>query len=423
MSNTSTQHSPLVKGKGQQQSCFFNGLHGFAPPVFVIGMCLAVPAQAQLNSQVLHPVVGLTGSYDSNVLGLNGPEAALATSGTRTLSDTAWTAYAGVDYRQLFGRQLVTANVATSRTAFDRLSRLDYRGENSNADWAWRLGNNWNGNAGFTRAVTLAPFTDFHGLESNTITTARRYVSAAWRIHPDWQLHTEAARYAIDYSLLLQSQYDRTENQGVLGIDYTTRAGNTLGLQWRLLDGRLPHQLLGPDALANDYRQNQLELKSDWQVSGKSHINFVGSLVSRTHDVYPERDFRGYNGRLTLAVAVSRTTLITVAGWRETGIFDELSTAYSTNRGAQIGARWSATSKIMVEGSVKREYRDFTRSLRFTALPDYRDVLHTSQLALKYLPLARLNIELLVFGSGKGNSSGVGEYARHGASLSSRYQF
>lgn len=385
-------------------------------------MCLATSAQAQLNSDILRPVIGFSGSYDSNVLGLNGPEAALATTGMRTLSDAAWTAYAGVDYRQIFGRQLLTANVAASRTVYNRLSRLDYRGQNSNADWAWQLGNNWNGNAGFARAVTLAPFTDFHGFESNTNSTFRRYVSAAWRFHPDWRLHTEAARYAIGYKLLSQTQYDRAENQGVLGIDYMTRAGNTLGLQWRLLNGHLPHHLPGTE-LANDYRQNQLELKSDWQVSGQSHVNFSGSLVSRTHDAYPERDFLGYNGRLTLAVAVTGTTLVTVAGWRETGIFDEVSAAYSTNRGAQIGARWSATSKITVEGSVKRENRDFTRPLPLATGPDYRDVLRTSQLALRYLPLARLNIELLLFRSSKGDSSGVGQYARHGASLSSRYRF
>ncbi len=423
MANISAQRRPLSDGEGQQQAGFVQGLLGVTSPLFLIGLCLSTPAQAQLNSDVLRPSIGLTASVDSNVLGLSSPEAALAATGTRSLSDSAWTAFAGVDYRQLFGRQLITANVANSRTKFNRLSRLDYRGENANADWAWQLGNNWNGNAGYFRTVTLAPFTDFHVLDSNTNTMSRRYLSAAWRIHPDWQLHGEATRYAVDYSLPVQRQYDRSENQGGVGLDYTTRSGNSVGVQWRLLIGHLPHQLLGVDRLANDYRQQQIELKSDWQVSGKSHLKFAGSLVERRHEVYPERNFRGYNGRMTLTVAATGSTLITVATWRETGIFDELSTVYSTNRGSQLGARWNATSKITVEGTLRRESRDFTRSVQFSTAPDYRDVLRTSQLSVKYVPLARLNFELLVFDSGKGNSSGLGEYARHGASLSSRYQF
>lgn len=423
MLNHSTQHLLLAKVNAKQNSSFYGCLHKSATSMFVVGICIATPAQAQLNSEVLRPFLGLYGNYDSNVLGLNSPEAALASNGSRALSDTSWTAYAGVDYRQLFGRQTVTANVSRSRTAFDRLSQLDYRGENFSSDLAWQLGNYWNGNAGFTRAVALAPFTDFHGLESNTIASARRHASAAWRFHPAWQVHAEVSRYAIDYSVLLQSQYDRTENQGVLGVDYTSRAGSTFGVRWRSLDGRFPNQILGTSGLANDYRQHQLELKSDWQFSGKSRVNFLGSVVSRLHNVLPERDFRGYNGRMTLTTAVGGATSLTAAAWRETGIFDDVSTAYSTNRGAQLGARWSATSKFTVEGSAKREYRDFTRSLRFSTLPDYRDVLHTNQLTLKYLPLDRLNMEFILFSSGKANNSGIGGYARHGASFSSRYMF
>jgi len=385
-------------------------------------MCIGSSAQAQV-SQVVRPFIGFTQSYDSNVLGLSSPEAALSTTGIRMMSDSSRTGYAGVDVEKPIGRQRVSANLMVSRTGFTRLSQLDYRGENFVADWNWRVGNDWSGKAGFVRTKSLAPFTDFHGLESNTNTTARRHVSAAWQFHPSWRLRAEAAHHEVDYSLASQSVYDRTERQSVFGIDYVTRAGNAAGLQWRRVDGHLPRQLIGPQAQPNDYLQDQLEFKANWQATGKTHVDFLGGMVRRQHAVYSERDFRGYNGRATLGMKVGSNTEITLAAWRETGIFDELSTAYSINRAVNIGVRWPVTNKTTLEGSSRREFRDFTRSLQFTSLPDYRDVLQMNQLSLNYLPRPNFSVQLILFSSSKDNSSGIGEYVRRGASLNSRYQF
>ncbi len=290
-------------------------------------------------------------------------------------------------------------------------------------DWAWHLGNYWEGTAGYTRTVTLAPFTDFHGLESNTNTTQRRYVSFAWKIHPSWRLKGEVTRFGIDYSLLAQSQYDRFENQGVFAVDYATGAGNVIGLQWKVAEGHLPNQLLGPDALPNDYRQQQVALKGNWQLTGKTRVDFTGGLVSRAHAVYAERNFRGYNGRTTVAMALSGMTLLTLSAWRETGIFDDLSTAYSTNRGVNLGARWLPTAAISVEGSVKREYRDFTRSLQYTMLPNYRDILSTNQVLLNYRKSRHFSLQLVLFDSRKNNSGRIGEYDRRGATMNARYEY
>lgn len=382
-------------------------------PAFATGLLLAAPVQAQLNSKVLRPYVALASTYDSNVLGLDGD----------AVADTARTATAGVDYVQLLGRQLLTASLASSRTSFNRLTQLDYHGENLAADWAWQVGNHWSGKAGATRSISLAPYTDFHGAESNTNTVDRRYVTANWQFHPDWQLRVELSRYGIGYSLASQAQYDRTERQALIGIDYKTRAGNVLGVQAKSIDGHLPNQLLGPDLRENDYRQNQIDLKATWQLTGITRLDAVGGMVARTHAVGGERDFRGSNGRATFTVAVTRVTSLTVAAWRETGIFDDVSTAYSTNRGASAAVRWLASSKVTVDASSRRESRDFTRSIEFATRPAYRDVLRISQFGLTYVPIARVNLQFAIFNTSKTNGGASGEYARHGASFNSRYEF
>jgi hypothetical protein len=382
-------------------------------PALATGMLLASAVHAQLNSQVLRPYVGVASTYDSNVLGLDSAE----------VSDTARTATAGVDYVQMLGRQLLTASLAGSRTRFNRLTELDYHGENLAADWAWQVGNHWHGKAGATRSISLAPYTDFHNAESNTNKVDRRYVTANWQYHPDWQLRAELSRYGVAYSLASQAQFDRTERLALIGIDYKTRAGNVLGVQAKTTDGHLPNQLPGPDSRANAYRQNQVDLKATWHLTGITRLDAVIGMVARTHAVAAGRDFHGPNGRATFNVAVTRATTLTVAAWRETGIFDDVSTAYSTNRGASAGLRWIATNKLTVDASGRRESRDFTRSIAFATSPAFRDVLQTGQLGLTYVPFARVNLQFAIFNASKKNSGASGEYARHGASFNSRYEF
>jgi len=382
-------------------------------PAFATGLLLASPAHAQLGSKVLRPHVGFAFTDDSNVLGRDSAE----------IADTARTVTVGVDYVQMLGRQLLTASLAGSRTSFNRLAQLDYHGENLAADWAWQVGNHWHGKAGATRSISLAPFTDFHNAERNTNTVDRRYVTANWQYHPDWQLRVELSRYGVAYSLASQAQFDRTERLGVIGIDYKTRAGNVLGVQAKSTDGHLPNQIPGPDLRANDYRQNQVDLKATWQLTGITRLDTVIGMVARTHAGAAGRDFHGPNGRATLNIAVTRATSLTMAVWRETGIFDDVSTAYSTNRGASAGLRWIATSKVMVDASSRREARDFKRSPAFATSPAYKDMLQSSQIGLTYTPVARFSLQFVIFNARKQNSAASGEYARHGASFTSRYDF
>jgi len=406
-----------------QRSIFSRRLQGFAPPLLVAGATLSLPAHAQLNSDVIRPVVGLSVNYDSNVLGLTGPEQALAVTGRNSLSDTSRTLYAGLMIDKPVGRQVLSANVSANSTKFDRLTPLDYSGHDASLGWAWVLGNSFDGKLGINHVATLAPFTDFHSLERNTYTTDRRFASGIWHVLSDWRVHAGIARYDVDYALAVENVFDRKETQGELGFDYATASGNLAGLQYRFIDGKLPNQPLGPDKLDNDYHQGQIEFKSTWQFANKTKLDVVGGWVSRTHDVYKERDFRGGNGRMTLVHALTPNLTFTGAAWRETGIFDDVSTAYSTNRGLSLTGRWSVTGKLTLEGIARREHRDYTRSALQAALPHYSDVIRMNQLALTYMPLQRVNIQLTVFSTGKSPADGFDAYSRHGATLSTRYQF
>jgi exopolysaccharide biosynthesis operon protein EpsL len=399
---------------------YLRWLRCVVPSLFALPTLLLPPAIARASTPVFRPLGGFSASYDANVLGLSGPEAALASTGTRDMSDTAHHVFAGVLVRKELSRQTLSANLLANRTRFERLSQLDYDGYELGTDWAWRLGNDWDGKLGYSRALTLAPYTHFHAPERNVFTTERRLASARWQLAPAWQARAGFTAYSVAYDLPAQSLFDRKEDQLELGLDHLGRDGNVVGLQWRQANGRLPRQL-APQT--RQYRQSQLEIKARWALTGKTRFDLVAGRVARVHRAQAERDVHEYNGRMTLHLAATEKSTLSGAVWRETGMSDDAATAYSSNLGASLSGRWKASEKLLVEAIIRRERRDFTRSRPFAALPDYRDVLETAQLSLNYAAARRVNVQLLVFEGSKTASSGFGEYTRHGASLSMRYQY
>ena len=390
------------------------------PVLLIVPAFIAPSAHAQSEQRVLRPYAGLSATWDSNVLGLSGPAEALALTGSSTLSDTARSLVAGVVINKTLGRQRLAAKLDANRTRFDRLSQLDYQGYGASADWLWALGNDWDGKAGYSRTYTLAPFTNFHSPERNTYTVERTTANARWLLASDWRLRAGASRYGVDYELPLQRRFNRKENGSEIGIDYLARSGNLISLQWRRSDGRFPNLV---DGQASGFRQDQLELKANWQLSGKTNVDFVGGRVKRVHPGESERDFHGYNGRVTTKMTVSGKTILSASIWRETGVFDDASTSYSTNRGANLAGRWAVTDKTSIEGSWSRERRDFTRPLRLAALPDYRDTLKTAQLSLSYAASTHVDMQLGLVRSNKLTSNGFGEYGRRAATALARYRF
>lgn len=390
------------------------------PTMLVVPACIAQNQPAPTGQQLVRPYAGLSATYDSNVLGLSNTAAAIALTNSPSMSDTSRIAFAGIDLQKTLGRQVLAAKLNASQARFDRLTRLDYDGYDLSADWIGELGNGWDGKLGYSRTFTLAPFTNFHGMERNTLTVEREFANAGWKVHPNWRLRAGASHYAVAYDLPLQKRYDRTERQSELGVDYLTRRSNLLSLQWRRTDGRFQHQLgeQGPE-----FRQDQLDIKLHWLVGGKTSIGFLGGRVARKHPGSAERDFHGYNGRLNVKFTHSDKSAFSAGIWRETGIFDDASTSYSTNLGASFSGRWAVTGKTGLEASWTRERRDFTRPSTMAALPAFDDTLNTAQLALQHVAGNHLEFQLTLISASKETSTGFGEYKRRAASASARYRF
>lgn len=390
-----------------------------------LGICMVAPVQAQVSTGAFHPFVGVTYSYDSNVFGLPSEDVGRA-FGLSGLSDTSRTVQAGLAIDKLFGRQKVTGSLALNRVNYNEFSQLDTNGRDLRGNWGWQLGNHLQGNLGSTYVYSLAPFTDFNQPVKNVRTQKRYYADGTWRFHPSWQTRVGLSRFDSHYDLPSQRTGNRTEDISEFGIDYLASSNSTVGLQARRIQGHIPSfQIVGPIAIRSDYTQDELKAKIDWRFTGKTRLQFLGGQVQRKHDILPVRDFSGYNLRIVMDYLYSGKLSISTAVWRETGIIDDLSNAYSINKGISISPRWAVTDKVTVQPELRYESRDFTQSLAFFSnVGDaLDDSLKSASLTITYAPAHRWLLQSSLFYYAKDSNNAAREFSRKGASLTAQYQY
>lgn len=388
-------------------------------PLACVAMLYSSQSMAALSDTV-HPFVAIGYTYDDNLLRLPDEYA-----GITQRSDRATQAQAGISVERPFGRQKLTGSAKVLRVTFDHFDQLNYNGKDANADLAWQLGNRFSGNVGASYIQTLTPFSDMVTDQRNLRTTRRSYVSGAWQFHPSWRVRTGFSRTKFEYELLAQRVNNRTDNVAEVGGDYMASSGSRVGLvvrQWKS-EYVQPRSYSGV-LLFNDFTQNELKANILWNLSGVTQVQVLAGYVNRKSEFLPIPDASGLNGRASVRWAPSGKVKFNAEVWREFAAVESLVVSNSLNRGASIGATWSATGKIQATASVRRETRDF--ELLGTAIADaVPDRTRSAQVGLTYTPTLSSQIGLSVFNENRDGSSLVGtsSYRAKGVSINASVQF
>ncbi|WP_293776200.1 XrtB/PEP-CTERM-associated polysaccharide biosynthesis outer membrane protein EpsL [uncultured Oxalicibacterium sp.] len=387
-----------------------------------VGLVHAAPSEQELNnSDTFTPYVGYGVFRDDNIS--RQPD-----NGVR-VSDTWRRTTVGVRIDKPISRQRIIADLSVNDTKYDRFSELDNDGRRLLANWNWVLGNQLSGTAGSSLVENLAPFEDVSAtgepLPSSVRTQRRSFVTGNWRFHPSWRVGAGFNRDNVSYEGIPSArlQLDTTD----LTFDYLPRSQNRLGLLLRHGEGRYPNQF-GSDN--SDYTQNEIKANLKWQLTGKTGLDFLGGWARRTYDVDPNRNFSGPDGRLALNWDATGKTSFTAATWRQLGVRnvrdeqtnglpaqDDLTSNYSRNTGASLGAVWKATGKITVDATTLTEDRDYNRI-------DRSDRYRKNIIGVTYLPLRKLNVRLAVYDQElRSNVSSATTYRTKGVQLATRYEF
>jgi len=397
-----------------------NNMRNLPTPLALAAALACCPARADI-SDTIKPFVSLGYTYDNNLLRL--PDDAPA--GIQR-SDRATQAIAGFSLERPIGRQKLTGQAKVSRTTFDHYDELNYNGKDFSLDWAWVLGNRFDGNIGGSYQQVLTPFNDFHTDQRNIRTQRREYAKGGWRLHPSWRLRAGFQRDRFDYELEAQSLNNRKEDLSEIGIDYLASSGSKVGLVARHIKGNFlnPHRI-GATFLDQDYTQDELKANINWLYSAITQVQVLAGYAKRKHETFTERDTSGLNGRVTVNWNPRTKLHFTADAWREFSAVESTIVNNSINKGASVNGTWDISAKVQANAGLKRERRNFERLPYVFFNGDSSDTTRSATVGLVYQPVRKVQLSATAFRDRRTGTplAGTGSYRANGVSLMATVQF
>lgn len=347
------------------------------------------PALAAPPEEGLHLYGGIGWAHDDNLLRIADGEAPFG--GRR--SDSYRTLEGGVVYDKRVKRQRVSASAKASRVEFDRFRQLDYEGRDLQGSWHWEAGNKFAGRAEALYVQTLAPYTDFRSDQRNLRRQRRQLLDAGYKLHPSWKVRAGAMRDKYTYALTAQRYNDRTEKSVEAEVRYEARSGSAVGLVARRVEGEYPwRRPLASGVLVDDFTQDEIKARVDWLAGGSTTLQALAGYVRREQPSYGPGRTSGFNGRADLAWEPRGKVVYSASAWREFAPIESPSVSTTLNRGASLGATWSASAKLEVEARALYERRSYAARFAFAGSGDLRDAVRSAKLRATWQARRKLQV-------------------------------
>ncbi|WP_137938332.1 XrtB/PEP-CTERM-associated polysaccharide biosynthesis outer membrane protein EpsL [Chitinivorax sp. B] len=294
--------------------------------------------------------IGLT--HDSNVL----------RSATDVRADRIRVLAGGIKAWMPFSLQRIDAQLDAQDVDYQDLSSFNYRSHRAEVGWDWRLTSNAGGRLAWSnnrRPVELKYLTE----AQRDVTNVNRVSgNGFYRFMPEWQIEAGADRSRTDHTLDSRRFLDYEVDSYSTGFRYLPATGSSVALTWRHLRATYPNQqawlppggiILGID---NGYRQNELNLSTEWQITALTSLHGNVGHVSRSHQQVSARDYSGYVGRLGVKYQLTGKVGLQSSMWREIG-GDEQSaiSSYAIRKGIRFEPSWSISPKLQARLSWQYE--------------------------------------------------------------------
>jgi hypothetical protein len=339
------------------------------------------------------------------------------------LSDRFRTITVGLKLERAISNQNLTAHLNMSRAEFDRFKFVNYDAKDVAANWGWNFGK-LHGNLGGSSQQRLNSFAESHLQERTLQTNRREYFNGVWQMHSNWQWQFGSTINRYDFDSPRQQSLNREVRTNELGFDFLGRDGSRIGLLLVRADAVFPIEELGlsPELKKfNDYRQDDVKLRIEWNLTGKSVVRFEGGKTTREHVIFPVRDYDGLNARLVAIWAPTVKQALTSTVWREIGAVDNLITSYSVNNGLSFDSVWAPNQSLRFDGHVQFETRAFNNI--GGAGTTRSDQFRSAQLGLSYVWLRHTRLGLSLSHESLDSNLARHSYRTNGVVANVSYQY
>lgn len=327
--------------------------------------------------------------HDSNLFRLSSTTDAQAAIGTRDKSETMYHLGAGFKADLPISRQHLLLEGEVTEHLFDRFSVLDYLGYKAGARWNWAAKDILSGNLGYRRQRFISSFGELQGLVKDLITEDHAFAEAGYHLTPRWKLRGGVDFFNFDHSDPTRRTLDNHTISGTLGIDYVTPASNSIGVQVKYTDGTFDNrEFFVGSFVDNGFQEVEASVVANWNITAKSHIDARAGFTSRNHDQLSQRDFDSFTGRLSYDWKPLAKTLLNVSAWREIRSIEDVTASFVQETGVSVGPAWAPTSKIILQGKLVYEERDFRGDPGFALqlAPQREDLFRGAKFTAGYTP-------------------------------------
>lgn len=296
--------------------------------------------------------------HDSNVL----------RTGSNTDSDTAYTAGVGLTYNKQFSLQRIRANIQADAWRYADHSELNFHTVNYGLAWDWSFTPRFHGTVSADRRQFREITTDPVSL-TNRIgrrTEREELAEGAFDIAGPWSLLAGASHYRTSSTEPFSWDASPDITYWQVGGAYRAASGSALELRYKRGDGKYKDASFA--TLNNDFKEDDIEARARWSVTGKTTVEARLAHVHRKHDNAPVLDFSGMAGGINATWDITGKTSL-VAGYQH----DISATGLITGGHVEsdrffLAPVWHATAKTSFNlryDHTQRKWKDTGAALAF----------------------------------------------------------
>lgn len=372
-------------------------------------------------------VLGGSVIRDSNVLRLPASVEPQQILGLPSRADTLHVAVVGVSIDKEYSLQRFQLDVTETAYRYASFSFLNFDALEYRGAWHWRLTPRWGGTLSTEHRVGVASSADTQiaqRTQLNLRTADNLRLTLDGSLSGGWHALLGAFQSQLKYDRSILPQ-NSSRTRGVeAGVKYESAAGNAITALQRSVQGDYLNRVADAATFSdNAYRQNEFELKLDWNASGKSAVNGRLAWVEVRHDHFKQRDFSGLAGELGYAWSPTSKLRVEISGRRDISSWWQTFSSYRIDDALSVAPTWQVSAKTSVRMRLERVRSDF-RGPVFPPVEALRyDHAQTALLGVEWNPLHSLVLDASLQRQRRSsNTTGV-DFDANIASLNARLKF
>ncbi len=347
------------------------------------------------TDDTIKPYIGFDMLFDSNFLRLSDSFDSVSLSGKADTSEFIKKVSAGFDMDWEISRQHIVVKANVNQNWFQNFTSLDYLGWNTQAQWNWQMGNNLNGEIGYTNIESLGSFDYLNRLVSNLQNSQRYFANAGYLFHPNGKIKFGVFRTENRFDDKSRQINDNIEDNAELNLQYLSPTGSILGLRLIATDGRYPQRQLTVNGYQdNAYTRMNYAVTWDWIASRKTHIDGLIGYTQQRYEHFSIRDFADIIGKLDFNWQASDKMLLKLSVKRDINQYIDLSSNFLLRQGVWFDPTWQYSPKIVLTLPMSYQQQEFLGTLGTSGVgsEQRKDNVGSVGFNLMYHPLDNINL-------------------------------